>query len=178
MVQRISSIDWRAAEEGFEHGTSSARLMREHLRRMAVWVRELQKAQPAAPFFDVAQSDRWPFFDLARYVEPSARPDSEPAAALGAFLSEHASSPLTGRTCRAALTWASLSPRSLAGFDGLPDPFEPLLLVFERSGAFWIENGFIDFVASRVRLGSWEDHVAAEPLLSLDGAALDAMDRA
>ncbi|MFE2272719.1 hypothetical protein ACFXB4_26225 [Streptomyces lavendulae] len=176
-MQKISSIDWRAAEEGFEHGGSSARLMREHLRRMAVWIRELQKARPA-PFFDVAQCDRWPFFDLASYVEPSARPDSEAEAVLGAFLAGHASSPLTGRICRAALNWASLSPRSLAGFGDLPDPFEPLLLVFERSGAFWIENGFIDFVASRVRLGSWEDHVAAEPLLSLDGAVLDAMDRA
>ncbi|MFD8025699.1 hypothetical protein ACFV6G_35455 [Streptomyces lavendulae] len=177
MVRKVSCIDWRAAEEGFGHGASSARLMREHLRRMAVWVRELQKARPA-PFFGVAQRDRWPFFDLAPYVEPSARPDGEAAAVLGAFLAEHASSPLTGRICRAALNWASLSPRSLARFGGLPDPYEPLLLVFERSGAFWIENGFVDFAAHRVRLGSWEDHVAAEPLLSLDGAVLDAMDRA
>ncbi|MEU8462798.1 hypothetical protein [Streptomyces sp. NPDC029003] len=176
VVEKISAIDWRAAEESFEHGTSSARLMREYLRRAAIWVQELQKAQPD-PLFDVAQSDRWPFFDLARYVDPSVRPDSELAAELDAFLAEHSSSLLTGRICRAALNWASLSPEALAGFGDLPDPFEPLLLVFERSGAFWIENGFIDFVASRVRLGSWEDHVAAAPLLSLDRAALDAMDQ-
>ncbi|MET8752912.1 hypothetical protein ABZW32_22840 [Streptomyces sp. NPDC004667] len=174
VVERISAIDWRATEESFEHGTSSARLMRGYLRRAALWVQELQKAQPT-PFFEVTQPERWPFFDIARHVDASVRPDAELAAELEAILAERSSSRLVGRICQAALNWASLSPDALARFCVLPDPFEPIILVFEQSGAFWIENGFIDFVAGRVRLTTWEDHLATEPLSALDKAALDAM---
>ncbi|MCF3180791.1 hypothetical protein IPZ70_12735 [Streptomyces polychromogenes] len=177
VVGRITAIDWRAVGESFEHGTSCARLMREYLRRAALWVQKLQKVHPG-PFFDVSQSDRRPFFDIAKYVDPSVHADDELVEELDGFLSEYSSSLLTGRICRAALNWASLTDESLAGFGDLPDPFEPLLLVFERGGAFWIENGFIDFVASRVRPATWEDHLATEPMASLDGAVLDAIDEA
>lgn len=175
VVDKVTTIDWKAAEESFEHGTSCARLMREYLRRAALWVQELQKTQPE-PFFNVSQPDRWPFFDIARYVDPTVQADPELAGELEAYLSEHSSSLLTVRICQAALNWASLSSEALAAFPELPDPFEPLLLVLERGGAFWIENGFIDFVGSRVRLTTWEDHTSTEPMPSLDAAALDALD--
>ncbi|MGW7022602.1 hypothetical protein ACWGGS_25125 [Streptomyces decoyicus] len=175
LVERIIAINWHTAGDSFEHGTSRAWLMREYLRRAALWVQELQKEEHR-PFFDVAQSDRWPFFDIAQRVDPLVRADEEVASRLDEFLSEHASSLLVGRVCRAALNWKSLSEESLAKFPDLPDPFEPLILLFERGGGFWIENGFIDFVASRVRLATWDEHVAAEPLTLLDVGTLDALD--
>ncbi|MEU9718057.1 hypothetical protein [Streptomyces sp. NPDC047976] len=157
LVGRVTAIDWRAREHDFGHGPECARLLREYLRRAALWVRELQTDRPG-DFFDVGQPDRWPFFDLARRVDPSVRADPELLARLDGFLAVHASSPLTGRICRAALNWASLPAGALAPFAGLPDPFEPLVGVFESGGGFWIENGFVDFVECRVRLGTWQEH--------------------
>ncbi|MFF1559957.1 hypothetical protein [Streptomyces sp. NPDC058279] len=169
------AIDWRAAGYDFEHGASRARLMREYLRRAALWVAELRKDGPR-PFFGAGDPDHWPFFDIAARVDPRVRAEEAIAARLDAFLSEHASGFLVGTVCRAALHWASLSDESLARYPHLPDPFEPLVLLLERGGGFSIENGFIDFVAHRVRLTRWEDHVTAPPIAFLTRDALDALD--
>ncbi|MFC6984180.1 hypothetical protein [Streptomyces cirratus] len=175
-MDRIVAIDWRAAEHDVEHGASRARLMREYLRRAALWVREFQKSDPH-PVFGVGRPENWPFFDIARRVDPRVRAEAALAARLDTFLAEHASGFLVGAASRAALHWASLPSESLGRFPPLPDPFEPLVLLLERGGGFCIENGFIDFVAHRVRLTSWQDHVATPPIPSLSPVALDALDR-
>ncbi|MEV5592891.1 hypothetical protein [Streptomyces sp. NPDC052496] len=175
MVDRLLAIDWRDEEAEFEHSASRARLLREYLRRTALWVQELQKGDDR-PFFDVSQSDRWPFFDLAKRVDPSVRADEGLSQRLDDFIDEHVPGALAARLCRAALNWASISRDSLGKLPELPDPFEPLVVLFERGGGFWVENGFVDFVAYRVRLATWQEHLAAAPLTSLDPASLDALD--
>ncbi|MGE7390414.1 hypothetical protein ACQKM2_33540 [Streptomyces sp. NPDC004126] len=157
LVRRVTAVDWRAKEHDFGHGAECARLLREYLRRAALWVRVLQEGREG-DFFAAGQPDRWPFFDLARRVDPGVRADPELLARLDGFLGAHAGNPLTGRICRAALDWASLSPEALAPLAGMPDPFEPLVGVLEAGGGFWIENGFVDFVECRVRLGTWQEH--------------------
>ncbi|MEU6894059.1 hypothetical protein ABZ934_20070 [Streptomyces sp. NPDC046557] len=151
--------------------------MREYPRRTALWVAELRKDGPP-PFFGTGHPDNWPFCDIAARVDPRVRAEEAIAARLDAFLSEHASGFLVGTVCRAALRWASLPDEALARYPHLPDPFEPLVLLLERGGGFSIENGFIDFIAHRVRLTRWEEHTATPPIPSLTPDALDALDAA
>ena len=58
----------------------------------------------------------------------------------------------------------------------LEDPFEPLLLMFERGGGFTTEAGFIDLGGSSVLQKTWRGHLSTQPIVSLDQATLDALD--
>ncbi|MFE6769822.1 hypothetical protein ACFVFD_12705 [Streptomyces fimicarius] len=175
LVDRISTIDWQEEELSFTHGASRAQLMREYLRRAAVWIHELEKGTSSPPF-GTGYSNNWPFIDFAHAVDHSVTPDPELASRLDNFLAEYASAPLTGKICHYALNWYSLSDEAISRFPDLPDPFEPLIAIFERGGGFWIENGFIDFVAHRVRLTDWGQHLDRQPLASLSTEYLDSLD--
>ncbi|MFI7892332.1 hypothetical protein ACIFUY_13845 [Streptomyces sp. CACIS-1.16CA] len=175
LVDRITAINWQEEELSFTHGASRAHLMREYLRRAAVWVSELEK-HPSTPSFGTDHSDNWPFIDFARVLDSSVTPNPELASRLDNFLAEYASAPLTGKICRHALNWHSLPGGSLSGFPNLPNPFDPLIIIFERGGGFWVENGFIDFFTHRVRLADWSQHVNRRPLVSLSTDYLDSLD--
>ncbi|WP_282688882.1 MULTISPECIES: hypothetical protein [unclassified Streptomyces] len=176
LVDRITAINWQEEELSFTHGAYRAHLMREYLRRAAAWIRKLEK-QASTPSFGTGHSGNWPFVDFARVVDPSVAPNSELAYRLDDFLAEYVSVPLAGKICRQALSWYSLLDESLSRFPDLPDPFDPLIIIFERGGGFWVENGFIDFVTHRVRLADWEQHLDRGPLASLDSEYLDSLDK-
>jgi hypothetical protein len=59
---------------------------------------------------------------------------------------------------------------------GLEDPFEPLLLMFDRGGGWTIEAGFIDVDGSAIRQRTWLDHLTASPAVTLDRSTLEAFD--
>ena len=59
---------------------------------------------------------------------------------------------------------------------GLEDPFEPLLLMFERGGAYITEAGFIDLGGSSILRKTWRDHLSSAPVTTLEPANLDALD--
>jgi hypothetical protein len=61
---------------------------------------------------------------------------------------------------------------------GLEDPYEPLLLMFDRGGGWTIEAGFIDVDGAAIRQQTWLDHLTMEPAVLLDRATLDALDEA
>ena len=49
--------------------------------------------------------------------------------------------------------------------------------MFERGGGFTTEAGFIDLGGSSILRKTWRDHFAAQPIISLDQATLDALDQ-
>ncbi|MGW5926320.1 hypothetical protein ACWF2L_08730 [Streptomyces anulatus] len=175
LVDRISVINWQVEELSFTHGPSRAKLMREHLRRAALWVQELEKKNLIPPF-GAGQPEGWLFADIAHEIDSSVSPSAELSARLNDFLSENTSAPLAGRICRFALNWASLPDETLSNFPDLPGPFEPLINLFGRGGGFWVENEFIDFVEYRVRLSGWQVHIDRQPLSSLDASYLNSLD--
>ncbi|MEE1930901.1 hypothetical protein V1J52_22420 [Streptomyces sp. TRM 70351] len=79
-------------------------------------------------------------------------------------------------TCKGAVRWPALAPTAQAQVPAADDPYEPLLLLYERGGLFSVEGDFIDLTGIMLLLGRMDGHVATEPVVHLDNATLDALD--
>ncbi|NXY95483.1 hypothetical protein HYE82_14010 [Streptomyces sp. BR123] len=163
MLERLRAIDWEDEAAAWEHAPSRALLMREYLRRAALWAR----ARGA--------EEAWPFFDVAEHLDAGAvQTPPDVAAELEDLLNGLAPASLR-TTCRAAVRWGAVRD---AGQDlpaGLPDPYEPLLLMYERGGGYCLEE-YVDLNGTMIRLGDVEGNAAATPFPTLAPATLDALD--
>lgn len=164
-LSRLLAVDW-SGDTSFAHARSRVRLMGEYLRRAAWWAQDLNA------------TSRWPFFDIADCLAPSVHVPDELAEELEALIDARVGWPAVAVTCRAALRWAALLDAGIPLPPRLDDPFEPLLLMFERGGGFITEHGFIDVDGASIRQETWRDHLSTEPVVSLDLAVLDALDAA
>jgi hypothetical protein len=159
---RLNAVDWQ------RHGYrtwSKAKLMLEYFRRIAQWSDAYECAEPV------------PFFDLARYVDPEVRADPDVVeeavrrAAGGGWNAQ--------QTVPYILHWAAVRATPGRVFPaGLTDPFEPLLLLFERDGGFHTSNGYAEMEYLSVPLAKWRERASRPPMPSLDPATLDEIDRA
>ncbi|MFK0257442.1 hypothetical protein [Streptomyces sp. NPDC090445] len=172
VLERLRAIDWKdetggAGEAGgaaaWEHAASRALLMREYLRRSALWAQACG-AEAA-----------WPFFDVAEHLDAgAARTPPDVAAELEDLLNGLAPASLR-TTCRAAVRWAAVRDAGQEPAGGLPDPYEPLLLMYERGGGYYLEE-YVDLNGTMIPLGDVAGNAAAAPFLTLAPATLDAMD--
>ena len=74
VLERLRAIDWSDDSKAFEHANSRALLMREYLRRAALWARA----------YGAERS--WPFFDIAEYVDAAVQTPPEVATTLAEVL--------------------------------------------------------------------------------------------
>lgn len=159
---RLNAIDWH------QHGYrtwSKAKLMLEYFRRVAQWLAAYGWDEPV------------PFFDLAVYLNPNVRAD--PGAVEEAVEKASKGGWNVQQVIPFILHWAAL--KATPGFtvpDGLEDPFEPLLLLFERDGGFLTSNGYAEMGFLSVPIAKWRDRASRPPLAGLDPATLDEIDRA
>jgi hypothetical protein len=166
-LSRLLTVDWDGDfDVSFRHAVSRAKLMREYLRRSALWANHLNA------------TNEWPFFDIAGRLAPDIEPPSELSKRLEDGIIERTGWPSHRTVARAALRWAALLDAGMSLPPDLDDPFEPLLLMFDRGGAYTTEAGFIDLGASSIPRKTWRDHLASEPITALDPATLDALDEA
>ncbi|MGW7087466.1 hypothetical protein ACWGH2_28755 [Streptomyces sp. NPDC054871] len=163
-LERLRSVDWPGEwEYALEHPQSRRLLMREYLRRAALWAQEYG-AEAA-----------WPFFDVTGYTDPNFQLPPEIATELDGLLNTVASSTI-GKTCSGAVRLAALRA-SDATIPDLPDLYEPLLLFYERGGEFLADGaGFLDLTGVSIQPRSLQDNLAATPLPILRTTTLDAMD--
>ncbi|MFF8619284.1 hypothetical protein [Streptomyces sp. NPDC015350] len=166
VVRRLRTIDWSDEDAAWRHENSRALLMREYLRRAALWADRCGAGRS------------WPFFDLTEHIDPSVRVPDGIAAELDEVLRGVGPSSVR-TTCRSAVRWAVFRSGSAAGprpdLPDLPDLYGPLLTLYERGGGFFVEE-FIDLGGAMVRLGTVESNLAARPFLTLAPATLDALD--
>jgi hypothetical protein len=121
---------------------------------------------------------KWPIFDIAGALAPEVRVDPEVAAWLEEFLVTHVGGIETENVCRAAVRWATLRDTPGVRLPDLPDPFEPLILMYERGGEVIIDDSrAFNFANIRVQINLWREHLSAEPATALDPDILDALDR-
>jgi hypothetical protein len=164
VLDRLRAITW---DDDFSvslaHARSRAVLMREYLRRAALW----------AQAYD-ATAD-WPFFDLARYVAPDFVLDPAISAEMEEYINRDVGTPSIQTVCRGAVRWAAVRADATAGLPDLPDMYEPLLLMFERGGGYAIGQ-FIDLQGVAIPQGNLEQNLSATPFLSLANSTLDALE--
>ncbi len=154
MAERLGAIDW---ERRGDRTWSKAALLKEYFRRAARW---------AAAYDCNARS---PFYDIAACVDPNVHVDQgviddvlEKTSAGGRNIAQ---------LVPFLLRWAALG---VAPTPELPDPYEPLLVLFERGGGFHTENGEVNLEWKSVRMAGWRNRVADAPLTG----DLDEIDRA
>ncbi|MGW1193554.1 hypothetical protein [Streptomyces sp. NPDC002559] len=164
VLERLRAVDWYGNWEAAEsRSRSRALLMREYMRRAALWARAY------------GAREEWPFFDITGVIDPAFRPAPEVEAELEDYVAHHVGTPSTARTCRGAVRWAALRERGGVALPDLPDPYEPLLLMYERGGGYSIEE-FIDLYGVMIPYGNFESNLNAEPFLTLAPGTLDALD--
>jgi hypothetical protein len=162
-LARLQAVDWNGGS-GFEHRRSRVRLMAEYLRRAALWAQALDA------------TDDWPFFDITAHLAPAVHTPEDEAKDLEVLIYNHVGWPSVDRIARAALRWAAMKDAEVRLPPGMDDPYEPLLLMFDRGGAWTTEAGFIDVDGGAIRQQTWLDHLTTEPATTLDRATLDALD--
>jgi hypothetical protein len=159
---RLGAVDW---ERRGDKTWSKAALLKEYFRRAARW----------AAAYDC--DTRVPFYDIAACVDPSVRADQGVVddvvekVEIGGWN--------VGQVAPFILHWAAL--RATPGFafpPGLEDPFEPLILLFERGGGFHTENGEVNLEYKAVRMSGWRNRADDSPMAGFTAEALDEVDRA
>ncbi|SRR5579883_411663 len=165
-LRRLLAINWgTVAERGQE---SHVALMREYLRRAALWAKCLEA------------TDHWPFFDVASLIAPAVRAEPRVVERLEAALQPFSLWPTIKKTCIWYLHWQRLEQcraEAVAGHK-LPEPFEPLIRFYERGGRFSTEHGFInvDRVGIPAKVRGWQAFDSTTPFVALDDRALDRLD--
>ncbi|MEU5015599.1 hypothetical protein AB0G35_36170 [Streptomyces sp. NPDC021749] len=153
--------DWDYA---MEHVMSRRLLMREYLRRAALWARAY------------SAEDEWPFFDVTERIDPEFRLSPEIAAELNEFLGTVPEWFLRN-TCAGAVRMAELRIQNKVRLPDLPDLYEPLVLFYERGGEFVYDNaGGLDLTGVSFRPKGLQSNLGSASLVALRGDVLDALD--
>ena len=141
--RRLMGLSW----EGAPDPRMMVRLMREHLRLLARWASAL------------GCEDAWPFFDIAAKVQPEVRASTAEVTTLEQHLRSLHLPNRVVNACMWALHWDQVKALPEAARFALPDPFEPLLAMFEQGGRFTTEHGYVDVEGAAFRLGQLSDHL-------------------
>jgi hypothetical protein len=162
MADRLGAIDW---ERHGDKAWSKAALLKEYFRRAARWSNTY------------GCDTRTPFFDIAACVDPEVRADQvvldevRKKVGRGGWDVRHVT-PFV-------LHWAALRAAPGINFPAdLEDPFEPLILLFERDGGFHTENDEVNLEYLAVPLRTWRMFSDRPPMPSFASSDLDEIDRA
>ncbi|ONI73688.1 hypothetical protein BWI15_09640 [Kribbella sp. ALI-6-A] len=165
MVERLAVVRYND-EKAYEQRESRGRLVHEFLRRTARWALAL------------GAEDRWPHSDLAKALAPDLALDAALIEEKIDFDSgTRGEFPLRREIVYPMVCWAALGDLPRQRFPELDDPYEPLLLMFERSGGYLQYNGFLELGYGAFPVGKLAERAELEPL-PIDEPTLDALDEA
>lgn len=166
VLERLRGVEWEMRWDlAFARVGSRRVLMWEYLRRAAVWAGAC------------GAEGVWPFYDVTAYVDPEFE--------LGHGLADSLEELLRGvpgeelrRTCAGPVRLAELRARNPELVAGLPDPYEPIVLFYERGGSFTRDcsGGFLDLVGALYKPGPLQGFLGSRPVGVLGDAVLDALD--
>jgi hypothetical protein len=126
-VNELIEIDW---SENFDGQRSHIALMNEFLRRSALWAVNL----------DI--KEKWPFFDIAFYINSAIRADPLECERLDAYLKKYDLSQVMRKCMINHLHWLETYEQMIENNDisHLPPPYEPIIVMFKRGGYFWLDS--------------------------------------
>ncbi|WP_228991323.1 hypothetical protein [Streptomyces sp. DH8] len=166
VLNRLRRIEWDADwDDAYAHALSRQLLMREYLRRAALWA-EAYSAEEA-----------WPFFDITNYAAPEIKLPQSLYRELNEFLRARTVG-LVKTTCAGAVRLAELRAQTPAAEQpSLPELYEPLLVMYERGGDFMRDNsGALDLTGVSFRPGTMQDYLGDTPIVTVRAPVLDALD--
>lgn len=157
LVKRLETVEWSG---DFSRTRSRVALMREFMRRSAIWACQ-------------TNSHAWPFYDVASHF--ASLDDVGEGAPVSLMESVQMQHPVVRDTVRWSLKFAALRDSKILLPD-LPEPFTPLVLMYERGGAFQLDGtGHIEIDAAAIQKGTVEQALKRQPI-SLDSNYLDSLD--
>jgi hypothetical protein len=160
-VDRIESHPGYDARKRYR--ASRARLAAEYVRRTALWVDHYQWA------------NTWIAFDLAEAVDADYRAPLQAEAELRRLARRLGGGPV-GKALQGAVRLAAMRDDQAITLPDLPDPYEPLLILLERGGAFGTEMGGLDFIGGVIPRKPPAFYHAWAPFTDLSIEALDGLD--
>ena len=162
-LERILAIKWEPDDTRVH---SHIALLREYLRRAALWAKALNC------------TDEWPFFDVAAHLCPLETADETKIEALNTHFMQTPFyvAGIIEKTCKLFIQWERVKNSPKVSEFTLPEPYEPLIMLYERGGIFSTEHGFFDFAIGGFPRGQWQQYDQTIPLLELDTKTLDEID--
>src|SRR5688572_21541320 len=122
LADRLSAIQWTSDEDRY---VLHVRLGQEYLRRAALWIQAL------------GVEDGSMFFDIAEVIDPDSRASPILIQRVREHLDEQKISGWPQIIAEWALHFAALPEPALPELAlGLPQPYEPLIVMLERGGYF------------------------------------------
>jgi len=161
-IERIKAINWAPNDY---RAASHIALLKEYLRCASLWAKTLDC------------TDKWPLFDVAAQINPSLRADETQVEALKRHLAPFAVSRTIRQLCEWFVHWAVVQHSPEVTKMALPDPYEPLILLYERGGDFYREHVFFCFSVGCFPIGNWSQHYSLSPHIILDEQVLDQLDQ-
>ncbi|NDJ84638.1 MAG: hypothetical protein GYB66_02020 [Chloroflexi bacterium] len=167
-LQRILAVDWHYDPA---HRGSHVQVMKEHFRRMVIWSQALE----LKPIVFMG--------DLGAAINPEVRAAGDTISQLRDHLLDR-TWPGFVKLLEYALHWAAVNEATplLRKYRSLPDPYEPVLVLYERGGAVRIDRKTGELLLSMTAEGpiivleNWWKWKRRNPFIELDAAALDVAD--
>ena len=130
-LNRLLSVKWKIDRE---KATEHIPLARETLRRLALWAGYLNCVK------------QWPNVDVALHLYPSMRASQSVIHSLRTHLQNIDIYPDVPRLLEYSLHWSVIKQKDLSQKANLPDPYEPVILLYEQMGSF--HRNFEDLIIS------------------------------
>jgi hypothetical protein len=163
VVERLLAVKWDD-DAADAHQRSRSRLTREFLRRTAQWAQA------------VGAREGWPFSDLAGALDPGVAVDPALLARLEMDPEAGEPFPIRPEIGAAIVRWAALGDLPRQRFPELDDPYEPMLALFDRGGAYSLSHGFIELGSGTFPIRSLAERAVLDPL-PIDDATLATLDQ-
>lgn len=161
-IARIKAIKWELNDS---RTASHIALLKEYLRRASLWATAL------------GCTDKWPFFDVAAQIKSSLRSNEAKIEEVECHLAPLPISRTIRRFCEWFVHWSVVKNSPEITRIALPDPYEPLILLYERGGDFYREHVFLCFSVGCFPIGKLSDHYSLSPHILLDEEVLDQLDK-
>ncbi len=167
------SIDWTVGESidwtvGDRHLISNTMLLLEHFHRLALWCNTLQKWSywPSVDMFHL--------FNLTIDDETERDEIHNQLALASSYLGYQA-----WLAWDKWFRWLLVQEYATKAYPHLPDPFAPLIRMYERGGTYYTQHGFVYVgrIGAKLVDRTREDYRNESFVSSLDDATLNALDK-
>ncbi len=159
-LDQLLNIPWQLDDNKVN---SHVALFQEYLHRMSLWSKAIN------------HPELWPFYDLSSYLYAPQKAKEYQIIQLKQHLTKFPLNRLVKHTCEWYLSWSFIADEMTKKYQ-LPDPFAPLILMYERGGTFYTEHGFFCVSVASFPNHGWEYYLNLSPLPDLKFSTLDHLD--